>query len=81
MLNIPNYPSVLIQLSYELNGRSTRAVTNGKVQEPGKTKLGLATFISDSARAWNKSHIALKDINSIYIAKKEIKKIASALPF
>ena len=81
MMNIPNYPNKLERMTTEPNGRSTRAVTNGKVLESGKSKLGLATFISDSVRAWNKSHNALKDITSIYIAKKEIKKIAIALPF
>ena len=78
---IPNYPNKFEMKVTDPNGRSTRAVSYGEVFEPGTSKLGLSTFISDSARAWNKHSSTLSDIKNIFGAKKETRKIAITLPF
>jgi hypothetical protein len=51
------------------------------IEPPGSSNLGTATFISDVARAWNEFSLPLKDISSVYVAKKEIKKIVKTLSF
>ena len=81
IMSIPNYPNKFDRKTTVSNGRPTRAVLNDEVLEPGKSKLGLSTFISDSARAWNKHLSTLKVIKNIHGAKQETRKIAIVLPF
>ena len=81
MVTIPNYPNKFELKTVEPNGRTTRSISNEVVIEPGGSNLGTATFISDAARAWNKYSLTLKDISSVYAAKKEIKEIVKTLPF
>ena len=81
MRNVEKYPNKFEHKSTDTNARVTRAVLIEEVIEPGKSKIGMATFISDAARAWNRSLNSLKDITTVYAAKKEIKKIALSLQF
>jgi hypothetical protein len=81
MVTIHNYPNKFEFKTVEPNGRSTRSISNEAVFEPGSSNLGTATFISDAARAWNKTSTTLKNLSSVLVAKKEIKKIVKTLPF
>ena len=59
---------------------TSRAISNGDVLEMGKTDLVQSTYLSDSCKAWNKVPQVIKDCNSIWVAKKPIKKFVSDLP-
>jgi hypothetical protein len=78
--NVPDY-----QLKFEKhvdpNGRSTRSTWNSEAIEPGMSKIGTFRFMREAVRAWNKNSKTLKDIASVYSAKKEIGQTAVALPF
>ena len=82
MENIQDYPNKFERKEIPIEGRATRATTNMDVIEPCNSKIGTATFISDAARAWNRTSGSLKNIVSITAAKKEIKKLVKAMvPF
>jgi hypothetical protein len=81
MLNVPNYPNKLSPKEQNSQSRTTRAITNGEVVEPGKTKIGTSTFISDAARAWNRTSGSLKNFTTLTSAKKAIKSLVKELPF
>ena len=81
MVTIHNYPNKFEFKTVEPNGQSTRSISNEAVFEPGSSNLGTATLISDAARAWNKTSTTLKNLSSVLVAKKEIKKIVKTLPF
>ena len=79
IINIEYYP---IQFQPKTNiGQSTRAITKGEVVEQGSSTLGLATFFGDASRAWNRSLSTLKDITTVTMAKKAIKKLVKELSF
>ena len=79
---IPNYPNSFKRKMANENNRETRAISNGEVIEPCSSTIGTSTFISDAARAWNRTSSSLKNISSIHGVKKEIKKIVkSTVPF
>ena len=65
-MHYKNYPLNIGKLQPASNGRETRGVTEGKLVEPST----LNTFIGNATRLWNKSPSAIKDSNSISIAKK-----------
>jgi hypothetical protein len=75
MVTIPDYPNKFELKTVETNGRTTRPISIEVVIKLGSSNLGTATFISNVARAWNKYSLTLKDISSVYVAKKEIKKL------
>ena len=81
MVNIKDYPLKFEQKQIDSNSRATRSISNGEVIEYGSSKIGTSTFISEAARAWNKMLPFLKDIKTVYSAKKEIRKIVVTLPF
>ena len=58
-----------------------KSITNGEVAEPGTTKIGISTFISDAARAWNRTSGSLKNFTTVTSAKKAIKSLVKELPF
>ena len=68
MVNVPDYPLKFEQKYVDPNGRSTRSTWNSEVIEPGTSKIGTSTFMSEAARAWNKNSKTLKDIPSVYSA-------------
>ena len=59
----------------------TRADKNVTLMEQGLTKLCKKTFLNDAAHLWNSTPISIKDSNSLYSAKKEIKTFVKSLPF
>ena len=82
METVPKYPNAFKKKSATKSIRETRAIRNGEVIEPCTSAIGTATFISDAARAWNRSSASLRLINSISGVKKEIKKIVKlTIPF
>ena len=59
----------------------TRADKNLTLMEQGLTELCKKTFLNDAAHLWNSTPISIKDSNSLYSAKKEIKTFVKSLPF
>ena len=63
------------------NERSiTRAVTNEKLIEEGKSILAQNTLINDATRAWNIIPDYIKTCKSFWSAKKAIKQFVMTLP-
>ena len=69
-----------IKHSNDLNEPSTRSGTNGTLKELGMCKVSQATFINDSARAWNKAPNVIKECKSIYAVKKSTRTFVMSLP-
>ena len=63
------------QIAFE-NGRTSRAVTNGKIKTTASSNVTQNTFI----KAWNQTSNKLKDCQSLGSAKTEIKKLVKSLP-
>ena len=59
---------------------STRACTKGRLCELGKTSVVQNTCISDAKKLWNRAPAIITTCESMYIAKKEIKKFVKNLP-
>ena len=78
--NTSNYPLQFKKKVTTEEGRTTRSITAGQLIESGKSNLLQSTFISDASRAWNRAPDKIKHCNSIWSAKKEIKKYVSTLP-
>ena len=53
----------------------TMACSNGKLVEKGKSTLSQATFLNDASKIWNSALDVIKNCQTIWTAKKEIKKI------
>ena len=59
---------------------ATRAVINGNLMESGRTDLVKCSFQSDASKAWNRTPSDIKNCDSIWAAKKAIKKFVKLLP-
>ena len=58
-------------------------INNGKnsmLTTPGMSKVMTSTFISDTARLWNKAPDIIKKSDILFSAKKNIRKFDSTLP-
>ena len=78
--NVENYPIKLLKKDLNLVTMPTRAATRGDLVLQGKNELCTTSFIQDSARNWNNAPTDIKNCNSIYTAKKLIKKFVHTLP-
>ena len=79
-LNIEGYPLKLEKQKINEEGVSTRAATTGKLCMVGRSVLAKKTCISDAIRLWNGAPPAVTISESLYRAKKEIKKYVKTLP-
>ena len=78
--NVSNYAIKVTKQAPAPNGRETRGVSSGKLVEPGKTNLVLNSCVGDGTRLWNIAPHSVKSTNTIFTAKKEIKKFVTSLP-
>ena len=74
-LNQSNSPVKIEVHANEINERVSRSGTAGKIVEKGTDKLSLSTCLNDSSRAWNRLPALLKDCKSIYMLKRNTKKL------
>ena len=58
----------------------TRACSNGKLVEKGKSTLSQATFLNDACKIWNSAPDVIKNCQTIWSAKNQIKKFVITLP-
>ena len=72
-LNAANNPLHFKPREIPENGRITRSNTEEKMETTGISTLSQNTHIEDSKKVWNKAPVSIKQANSLYIAKKEIK--------
>ena len=73
-------PIKIKKLESRPNGRITRGVTQGKLEEPGTSYRSTNSFIGDATRLWNVAPIEIKSAKTLYSAKLEIKKYVKTLP-
>ena len=67
MERVKYYPIKFEKRMSDASVRTTRATFNGDVLKPCTAELGASTFISDAARAWNRSSVTLKNISSLNV--------------
>ena len=79
-LNVDNYPLSVDRQEENINGMSTRGDMACRPKEIGKTILIQKTCVSDAIHLWNQSPKIIKESNSVYKAKKEIKAYVKLLP-
>ena len=79
-LNLNNYPLQVEQQSPKTETISTRACTIGRLCEVGKSDILQKTCISDAIKLWNRAPAVITTSESLWKAKKEIKKFAKNLP-
>ena len=78
--NLDDYPLKVGQQSVNQEGISTRADRMGRPIEIGKSNLVQKSCVSDAIRLWNLAPPNITESNTLYQAKKEIKKYARSLP-
>ena len=78
--NVKDYPIKLIKKESNSENMSTRSTTRGDLVLKGKNEMCNSSFILDASKNWNNAPNSIKDSNSIYKAKIEIKKYVSTLP-
>ena len=74
------HPLKLQKVVYAPNSVTTRAISKGELIETGKTDLLQSTILSETSKAWNRTPSEIKSCNSIWSAKKAIKKFVKELP-
>ena len=62
------------------NARPSRSNDKRCIPEKGKSSLTQSTFINDGIETWNKAPNNIKQCQTFYTAKKEIKKFVLTLP-
>ena len=77
---IQNYPIKMDKHTASDESRATRATTRGDLLMKGSTFKSQSTFLNDASKIWNKAPMSLKCCETIYSAKKEIKKFIANLP-
>ena len=79
-LNIMKYPLQIKQQSTAHTGATTRADSQQRPCEIGRSTLTKKTCISDAIKTWNNASERVKSCVTQYQAKKEIKKFVRLLP-
>ena len=79
-LKLNNYPLQVEQQSPKTETISTRACTIGRLCEVGKSDILQKTCISDAIKLWNRAPAVITTSESLWKAKKEIKKICKKTP-
>jgi hypothetical protein len=79
-LNMDNYPLSVDRQEVNKNGMLTRGDLACRPKEIGKTILTQKTCVSDAIHLWNQAPKIIKESNSVYKAKKEIKAYVKLLP-
>ena len=79
-LNVDDYPLKIAQQSTNNHRVSTRADTEEKPIEIGKTVLTQKSCVSDAIRLWNSAPASISNCVSLSLAKLEIKKFVRQLP-
>ena len=77
---VDNYPIKLFRKEHSEDNRLTRSIIRGDLLMQCKSELCNASFIQDASKNWNSASQLIKDCNSIYKAKKEIKKLVLTIP-
>ena len=67
------------QIAFE-NGRTSRAVTNGKIKTTASSNVAQNTFINDGIKAWYQTSNKLKICQTLGSVKTEVKKLVESLP-
>ena len=60
--NLKKYPTKVKLVECIGEKSTTRAVTNGKLQEEGRTVLAKNTFYNDAVVAWNRAPDSIKNV-------------------
>ena len=75
-----NHPLKIEKVVHEASSCLTRSVVNGDLREFGKTTLVQSTFLSDASHVWNNCPVELKSCDTLWKAKKVIRKFVCTLP-
>ena len=75
-----NYPIQMATQTIPEVGMATRADRQGRLIEPGHSKITLQSFVGDASRVWNKAPSVIKEAKSIGVAKKAIKEFCKNIP-
>ena len=78
--NVKKFPIKVIKQTTMQNARVTRGDTSERLLESGMSELVRSSCIGDATRQWNKAPPMVKNVISLYLAKKEIKLFAATLP-
>ena len=80
VVHIGGYPMNIKESTCPEGSAVTRSYGSHHLVQQGKSELSSRTFINDATRVWNQAPIELKMCETIYSAKKEIKKFVKTLP-
>ena len=78
--NMEKFPIKVTKQTTATNARVARGDSSERLVEFGMTELVRNTCIGDATRLWNKAPPQIKTANTIFAAKKEIKKFVASLP-
>ena len=78
--NTLNHPMKLKRIQATEERATTRAITNGDLVESGITILAKNTFMNDSIKAWNNAPLTIKACQTVWAAKRMIRKFVKTLP-
>ena len=75
-----SYPIQWVKRNEAIQDRRTRASKENILSESRGGQILHSTFINDSARIWNLAPDAIKNCQSLYLAKNSIKEFCFTLP-
>ena len=78
-LNNQNNPLNIERPAVNPEARSSRSISNGHLIHKGYTNWTHSTFLNDSKQVWNLAPQSIRESESLYSAKSEIKKFVYTL--
>ena len=80
-LNNPNYPIKWDVKTLPTDGSSVmRSSNNMTLKESKHSRFTSTSFLHDAAKLWNLTPLTLREIKSIFAAKKQIRSFVTSLP-
>ena len=75
-----SHPLKIEKIHHASTSFLTRAEAKGDLKEFGKTVIVQSTFLSDACHIWNKCPKDIKECDTLWKAKKAIRKYVASLP-
>ena len=79
-LNVPDYPIKIAKQMVKENGMATRACTNERLIEAGRSVISQKTCLNDAVKLWNALPAVVTSCGTHMQIKKQAKIFAKTLP-
>ena len=79
-VNVELHPLQVSPVEKDDGAAVTRSSKKRLLKELGSSNISSKTFINDATHIWNKAPISIRECNSLFTVKKEIRQFIITLP-